>query len=152
MLSVIFKLTWLVKQLTATLTPIYHGVRDLGLQLQLLRHLPATSIRLSLLRRRLALAFFFHDRAYLSIEREQLADFKAIVGHLNKPQFVVNGETDYPGLAASIAILAIGLDNGDPPSTDAGKGAETAFNETVDILARESKPYTRRSLIQVRRT
>ncbi|KAL8721880.1 MAG: hypothetical protein Q9225_001516 [Loekoesia sp. 1 TL-2023] len=123
----------------AALTPIYRGVGDLGLQLQLLRHLPATSFRLSLLRRRLALAFFFHDQAYLSIEREQLVDLKAIARHLNKPQFVINGETDYPGLAASIAILAIGLDNGDPPSTDAGKDAETAFNEGVDILAQRIK-------------
>ncbi|KAI4172967.1 MAG: hypothetical protein LQ343_003254 [Gyalolechia ehrenbergii] len=127
------------EELAAALTLIYHSVEDLGLQLQLLRHLPASSSRLNLLRRRLASAFFFHDQAYLSKEKVQLADFRAIVHRLNKPQFDINRETNYPSLAASIAILAIGLDSGNPPPPDAGKNVESAFNDNVDVLAQRIK-------------
>ncbi|KAL8831973.1 MAG: hypothetical protein Q9170_005067 [Blastenia crenularia] len=127
------------RELTAGLIPIYHSVKDSGLRLQLLRHLPASSVRLSLLRRRLALAFFFKDRTYLSKDRERLVNFRVITHRLNSPRFVIDNETDYPGLAAEVAILAIGLDNGDPPPIDAGKAAVVTFNECIDFLASRIK-------------
>lgn len=125
--------------ITAALITIYHLTEDLGLQLQLLRSFPASSSGTSLLRRRLALAFFFSDQSYLSKDRDRLVDFRAIVDHLTRPKFVVNNDTDYPAIAASIAILAIGVDDGDPPTEDANKEAQAAFNDNVDILARRIK-------------
>ncbi|KAL8732366.1 MAG: hypothetical protein Q9166_002764 [cf. Caloplaca sp. 2 TL-2023] len=118
---------------------IYPSVQDPSLQLQLLRNLPSSSSRQNLLRRRLALAFFFYDPSFLSKDREKLVDMKVITRHLSTSNFVVNSETDYPGLAASIAILAIGLDDGDPPPADADKEAITAFNDDLDALAQRIK-------------
>lgn len=133
------KLTQPVGQLTDVLVIIYHSVQDPGLQLQLLRNLPSSSTQQSLLRRRLALAFFFYDPAYLSKDRQTLLDMKTITRYLRQPRFVVNSETDYPGLAAAVSILATGLDNGDPPRVDASKEANTAFNDDLDMLARRIK-------------
>ena len=138
-LSISFKLIEVAEQLTAAFTPIHRSLKDLNLQLQLLRHLPSSSSKMSLLRRRLALAFFFREESYLSKHRDELADFRGFRNHLNKPQFNVNSGTDYPDLSASIAVLAIGLDNGDPPSSDAGKDAEITFNSSVDSLAQRVK-------------
>lgn len=134
-----FELMSILIQLATAFKPIYHTVEDLGLQLQLLQYLPASSPRLNLLRRRLAFAFCFHDQTYLSKAKAHLVDFKAIIHRLNKPQFDINRETNYPHLAASIAILAIGLDNGDPPSADTDKNVEMAFNDNVDALAQRIK-------------
>ncbi|KAI4283810.1 MAG: hypothetical protein L6R38_001926 [Xanthoria sp. 2 TBL-2021] len=103
------------------------------------RNLPSSSTQQSLLRRRLALAFFFYDPAYLSKDRQTLLDMKTITRYLRQPRFVVNSETDYPGLAAAVSILATGLDNGDPPRVDASKEANTAFNDDLDMLARRIK-------------
>ncbi len=64
---------------------------------------------------------------------------KAITRYLSQPRFIINSETNYPGLAAAIAILAIGLDNGDPPPTEATKETITAFNNDVDMLAQRIK-------------
>ena len=133
------KLTQLTHQMIAILALIYHSVQDPGLQLQLLRNLPSSSSRQSLLRRRLALAFFFHDPVYLSKDRQELLDMKAITRYLSQPRFIINSETNYPGLAAAIAILAIGLDNGDPPPTEATKEIITAFNNDLDMLAQRIK-------------
>ncbi|KAL8941170.1 MAG: hypothetical protein Q9216_002399 [Gyalolechia sp. 2 TL-2023] len=127
------------EELAAALTTIYHSVKDLGLQLQLLRRLPASSSRLNLLRRRLAFAFFFREQAYLSYGEVQLADFKAVIHRLNEPQFDISRETNYSNLAASIAILAIGLGSGDPPTPNAGKNFERAFDDNVDVLAHRIK-------------
>ncbi|KAL8802374.1 MAG: hypothetical protein Q9182_003864 [Xanthomendoza sp. 2 TL-2023] len=124
---------------TAMLAIIYASVQDSGLQLQLLQNLPSSSSRQSLFRRRLALAFFFRDPASLSKLREDLADMKTITRHLGKSRFTVNTETDYSALAASIAALAIGLDDGDPPSADASKEAVAAFNHDLDKLAQRIK-------------
>ncbi|KAI4186070.1 MAG: hypothetical protein LQ346_005761 [Caloplaca aetnensis] len=128
-----------IDSITAALITVYQMTEDLGLQLQLLRNFPARSLQTSLLRRRLALAFFLRDQDYLSNDRDRLVDFRAIVHHLTKPLFVVNNQTDYPNFAASIAILAIGVDDGDPPAEDAKKEAEANFNDNVDILARRIK-------------
>lgn len=133
------ELDYLEDDITAALITVYHSTEDLGLQLQLLRSFPACSSRTSLLRRRLALAFFFDDQNYLSRDRVRLVDFRAIVDNLTRPKFVVNNDTDYPAFAASIAILAIGVDDGDPPTEDANREAQAAFNDNVDILARRIK-------------
>lgn len=127
------------QEFTNALTPIYNSVEDLGLQLQLLQYLPASSTRLHLLRRRLAFAFFFHDETYLSRQKTPLVDIEALVHRLDKTQSNISRETNYPNLAASIAILAIGLDNGDPPSPGEDKSVEMAFNDNIDALAQRIK-------------
>ncbi|KAL8670958.1 MAG: hypothetical protein Q9168_004525 [Polycauliona sp. 1 TL-2023] len=124
---------------TAMLATIYHSVQDPALQLQLLRNLPTSNSQQSLLRRRLALAFFFHDPVHFSKPRQDLLDMKTITQYLRQPRFVVNSGTDYPGLAAAVSILAIGLDNGDPPPAEAGKEAIAAFNDDLDLLAQRIK-------------
>lgn len=125
--------------MTAALTTIYHSTDDLGLRLQLLRNFPASSSRSALFRRRLALASFFQDETYLSEHHDHLVDFKNIMSHLNRPHFLVNSDTDYPSFAACMAILAIGVDNGDPPREDADIDVQVAFNDDVDILAQRIK-------------
>ena len=125
--------------MTAILAIVYHSVQDPGLRLQLLRNLPSSSSQQSLLRRRLALAYFFHDSAYLSKARETLLDMKTITHYLRQPRFVVNSETNYPGLAAAMSILAIGLDNADPPPVEASREVITAFNDDLDMLAQRIK-------------
>ncbi|KAL8998975.1 MAG: hypothetical protein Q9169_002081 [Polycauliona sp. 2 TL-2023] len=123
----------------AMLATLYHSVQNPGLQLQLLRNLPSSNSHQTLFRRRIALAFFFQDPVYLSKPRQQLLDMKTTTRCLRQPRFAVNNGTDYPNLAASVSILAIGLDNGDPPPAEASKEAIVAFNEDLDMLAQRIK-------------
>ncbi|KAI4215540.1 MAG: hypothetical protein LQ351_002009 [Letrouitia transgressa] len=109
------------------------------LRLKLLQGLPMNSVRTSLFRRRLALAFFFEDDRYLSENASSLISLKAIASHLRKPQFNINNETFFPELAASISILAIGIDDGDPPAAGADNEIEEAFNKEVDMLSAKVK-------------
>ncbi|KAL8692162.1 MAG: hypothetical protein Q9218_002758 [Villophora microphyllina] len=111
------------------------SVKDPCMQLSLLRHLPSSSSPQSLLRRRLALAFFFNDRMFLKKEIERLINLKTITRHLYRPQFAISRGTDYASLAASIGILVIGLDNADPPPVHAGANTVAAFNANIDMLA-----------------
>ncbi|KAL8769528.1 MAG: hypothetical protein Q9194_005424 [Teloschistes cf. exilis] len=103
---------------------------------QTLRHLPSNSLTQSLVRRRLALSFLFHDQTFLTKDSQSLIDLKTITRHLHKPQFAVNPATDYASLAALIGILVIGLDKADPPPNDAARNATIAFNADIDILAK----------------
>ncbi|KAI4163576.1 MAG: hypothetical protein LQ342_002848 [Letrouitia transgressa] len=112
-------------------------------RLRLLQGFPMNSIRTSLFRRRLALAFFFEDDRYLSENASSQIGLKAIASHLGNPQFNVNNETIYPEFAASVSILAIGIDDGDPPAAGADNEIEEAFNREVDMLsARVKAIYT----------
>ncbi|KAL8950776.1 MAG: hypothetical protein Q9222_003208 [Ikaeria aurantiellina] len=106
---------------------------------ELLRNLPSSSPQLIRIRRRLALAFFFDDASVVLRDKEPLADMSTIIDHLNQPHFRVSTETDYPSLAATVAILAIGLDNSDPPAPEVGAASKAIFNESVDVLARKVK-------------
>ena len=111
-------------------------VSDASLQLQLLQVMPSWSRRLALFRRRLALAFFLQDSSYLAIPAEDRIDLKTITRSLQRPQFTITNATDFSDLAASINILNIAVDSGDPPpSSPFSKEAESAFNEDIDIIA-----------------
>ncbi|KAI4182836.1 MAG: hypothetical protein LQ348_004792 [Seirophora lacunosa] len=134
-----YQLTWSVNQITTALIAVFHSVKDLGLQLRLLRSFPAFSPASALLQRRLALAFFFDERSFLMKTAGNLVDFKAIRRHLNRPEFVVNSTTDYSDLAAAIVILAIGIDDGDPPPDGASKETKAAFDHDVDTVAQKIK-------------
>lgn len=92
-----------------------------------------------LLQRRLALAFFFDEQNFLMKPAGSLVDFKAVKRRLDRPDFVVNSTTNYSDLAATIAILAIGIGDGDPPPDSASKEAQAAFDKGVDTVAQKIK-------------
>ena len=110
-------------------------LNDPQLCLQMLRCIPATTSQLSLLRRRLSLAFFFDDPNYLAKKPPDLISFKKITAQLRKPEYSIAIDTDYLELAAAIAILDIGLDDGDPPDFTLNIDLEKKFNEKVERLA-----------------
>lgn len=122
-------------QSSIVLNVTFSQVKDAQLRLQLLRCIPAISPRLGLLRRRLALASFFDDTSYLDKQLPKLIRFKKITSHLRRPEFTINGDTDYLQLVAMISILDIGLDDGDPPDSGLVPDLENRFNENVDSLA-----------------
>lgn len=121
------------------LNPIYRTVIDTTLRLQLLQSIPALPPRLTFLRQRLALAFFFQDARLLNKQPEESVNLVIIAQHLQDPQFAINSATDYAEIAATIAILSIGIDCGDPPSQPCTKQEEIAFNKAVDNLALKIK-------------
>ncbi len=122
------------EQFEAVLTNVYHTVSDANLRLRLLQMIPAWSSRLLLLRQRFSLAFFFQDPCYFSKQPEDLVNLKSIAHRLESPQFKIRKETDFGELAASICILSIGIDCGDPPPATATKGKNARFNGDVDSL------------------
>lgn len=117
------------------MTTTYHTINDATLRLQLLQTLPAWSSRLTLLRQRLALAFFYQNTSYLSKQPPELVNLKSISRRLQSPQFNIRNTTDFSELAASIEILSIGIDDGNPPNTSVPEEEEKAFNKEVDSLA-----------------
>ena len=113
----------------------FKSITDAKLRLRLLQNLPACCHRLILLRRRLALACFFHEIGYLSPHVNKKMDLKSIARHLGSPQFMVNNATDYSELTAAIRTLSIAVDRGDPPSSACATEEEKAFNSDIDALA-----------------
>jgi hypothetical protein len=107
--------------------------------LQLLQSIPALPPRLILLRQRLALAFFFQDIRLLSKQPEDTINLRIIAEHLQDSQFTISNTTNYAEVAATIGILSIGIDCGDPPSAPPTKQEELAFNRDVDDLALKIK-------------
>lgn len=111
----------------------------MSLQSRLIHNIPASSLCLSLFRRRLALAFFFDDASYLSKEAGKLINLTSISHELTQPGYAIGKETDYAELAASLSMLGIGVDNGDPPPAGFNMNAEKGFDEAIDMVAREIK-------------
>ena len=66
---------------------------------------------------------------------EDWIDLRSMADRLRSPQFAINNATDYADLAASIGILSIAIDSGNPPPPGSSKEDEIAFNSDVDILA-----------------
>lgn len=122
-------------QLQAMSTKIYSFVEDSTLRLQMLQNIPSSSPQLSDLRRRLALAFFFENKDYLCKASKDLIDMKAIARQLRKPRFKIRNDTDYTELAALVAILNIGFDNGNPPLPGSDKQKSDHFNRWIDSLS-----------------
>ena len=110
----------------------FKSITDAKLRLRLLQNLPASCHRLILLRRRFALACFFHEIGYLSQHINNKIDLKCIARHLGSPQFTVSNATDYSELTAAIGTLSIAVDCGDPPSSATEENK--AFNTDVDAL------------------
>ena len=80
------------------------------------------------------MAFFFEDETFLRKYDKDLIDMKLIAHHLRKPRFKIRNDTDYPELAALIAILSIGIESGDRPPAESDKQELAAFNADVDLL------------------
>ena len=121
------------------MTTAFRSISDSTLRLRLLQNILASSHRLILLRRRLALACFFQDIGYLSQQADDTIDLKSIARHLEGPQFTMSSATDYGELAAAIGILSIAIDCGDPPSAPCATGEEKAFNRDIDALSMKIK-------------
>ena len=117
------------------MTTVFKSITDASLRLRLLQNIPASSHRLILLRRRLALACFFRDIRYLSQHKDNTTALKSIARYLEGPQFIIGKATVYSELAAAIGILSIAVDCGDPPSSPCAIIEEKAFNCDIDALS-----------------
>ncbi|MCJ1459499.1 hypothetical protein MMC28_009878 [Mycoblastus sanguinarius] len=126
-------------QFQVVLTTVLPSIADTTLRLQLLQSIPAYPYRLAFFRQQLALAFFLGDNPYFQRRAQELVNLRIIARHLHQPQYIVNNTTDYAELAASISILSIGIDCGDPPSAPYTRDEETRFNSDVDLLAQRIK-------------
>ena len=122
-------------QLQMVMSRAFKSITDAKLRLRLLQNLPASCHRLILLRRRLALACFFHEIGYLSQRVNKKMDLKSIARHLGGPQFMVSNATDYGELTAAIRTLSIAVDRGDPPPSPRAPEEERVFNSDIDALA-----------------
>ena len=108
---------------------------DTTLRLRLLQNIQASTYRLTLLRRRLALAFFFQDIGYLCQRGNDTLDLKNIARDLEGPRFIISNATNYGALAATFGILNIAIDSGDPPSSPCVPEEVGAFNRYIDTMS-----------------
>lgn len=118
---------------------MFHSTVDSQLRLQLVSNLPAYAPALGLLRRRLALAFFFEDSSYLSKGPQDLLNLDTVTDRLLRRAFDIKVNTDYAQLAARISILDIGIDHGISSLDMCDPASETFFNREVDSLAKKIK-------------
>jgi hypothetical protein len=123
------------------LNALFDSLTDVTLRAQLIQAIPAFSARLTLFRRRLALAFFFDNSSYLSKPQQDLVNLGTISHRLTTPKFGIkrDKEFNYTELAASISILNVGVGSGDPPLAGMNEKVENAFNDQVDELSRRIK-------------
>ena len=122
-------------QSSIILNTTFSQLKDAQLRLQMLRCIPATTLRLSLLRRRLSVAFFFENPDFLNKQPPDLISIGNIITQLHEPEYSIGTDTDYVQLAVNIAILDIGLDDADPPDFALDLDHEKRFNGKVDKLA-----------------
>ncbi|KAL8828257.1 MAG: hypothetical protein Q9191_002693 [Dirinaria sp. TL-2023a] len=110
-------------------------VRRRDLRSQLIHKLPATSPRLTLLRRRLSLAFFFQNPAYLSKPQDELVTLGYVSHHLKTEKYMIGIETGFAELGAMVVLLNVGVDNGDPPPGGIDNPDHKVFDKEVDELS-----------------
>ena len=108
-------------------------------RLQLLNCIPVYTSRTRLFQRRLALTFLFDDVSYMSRPQDTFLNISEVTGELRRrPEYKIDGGTDYSDLAALISMLDIAIGNGmtwsqsSPPTTTQ---AERLFNQDIDTLA-----------------
>ena len=118
---------------------LFSSIADITLRSRLVNNMPAFTPKLSLLRRRLSLAFFFNDAGYLSKESEKLVHLDSVSHRLTKSGYRISKNTDFTELAASVSMLSIGVDNGDRPLPGLSEKGETSFDEAIDMLSGEIK-------------
>ncbi|KAF8477573.1 hypothetical protein BDZ91DRAFT_709496 [Kalaharituber pfeilii] len=94
---------------------------DFRAQIRLLKILPITSPRTHLFRRRLALAFLYSSKSYLTTPHDELVDMAALPTLLSGPQFTIRRDTDYQKLRSLIEILDIAVDDGSTKAFKASK-------------------------------
>ena len=118
---------------------LFSSVADISLRSRLVNNIPAFTPSLSLLRRRLSLAFFFNDTSYLLKEGEKLVHLDSVSHRLTEPGYCISKNTDFTEFAASVSMLSIGMDNGDRPLLGLNERGETSFDKAIDMLSREIK-------------
>lgn len=113
------------------------------LQLQILRCIPQTTLRLHEVRRRIALAFFFSKNVeeIITASDNTLVLWEVTRQLEEQPQFKINKDTNYPELAALMSILDIAIDNGLPINHNVvtDREGEVRFDKEVDDLAARIK-------------
>ncbi|KAL9103640.1 MAG: hypothetical protein Q9163_001335 [Psora crenata] len=126
--------------LETTLLQLHHSTTSPSLRIQLLRNLPLLSREWLLLRRQLALSFFFKDPTYLSRADSALLPFSLpkLSTHLSTATFAITNHTDYATLTSSILTLDMAIDAADRPPTMTAV-EERAFNDSIDALAAKIK-------------
>ena len=122
-------------KLSVVMSTTFQGMPDAQLRLSLLRNIPATSCRLSILRRRLALSFFHEDSSFLTKRLKDLTILQDIAKQLRLPQFMIKQRTDYPKLTAMISILDVGLSDARSECFDEPFQRQRDFNREIDQLA-----------------
>ena len=111
---------------------MFSKINDLSLRLQLVQSIPIHSSRLCSTRRRLARGFFFNNDIYISGVGQKEPDLSDIAQHLRtEPAFIIRGNMDFQQLGASMSLLDIVIDDGDPPRP-LTEEAEKSFNKQVD--------------------
>ena len=125
---------------------IHFSLEDTSLRLQLLRAFPSSSHRLSLIRQRLALSYFYDSASYLVKPARSLHRPSTAAKLLrDRPKFNINPKsTDYPWLTCTIAILDIAVGLGDRPEASLDGNVDREFDEQVDELSREVKDMSTR--------
>ena len=126
-------------QLQKIAVTLFSSIADTTLRSRLVNNMPAFTPKLSFLRRRLSLAFFFNNPSHLSKATEKLVCLDSVSHRLTKPGYCISKNTDFIELAASVSMLGIGVDNGDRPLPGLNGKAETSFDEAIDMLSREIK-------------
>lgn len=92
----------------------------------------------------MSLAFFLDDASYLSKGHHEFLYLGSVSQRLTQPDYTVSRETDFANLTASISMLSVGVDNGDPPLAGFNRKAERSFDERIDMLSYEIKSINER--------
>ena len=122
-------------KLVMVMNTTFQQIPDTQLRLSVLKNIPSAPCRLSVLRRRLALSFFFEDNTYFVKMLKDLVIIQDITNHLRQPRFMIKPGTDYVNLSALMSILDIGLSDVRSPESDEFLQCQREFNQNIDKLA-----------------
>ncbi|KAG8528731.1 uncharacterized protein KY384_006418 [Bacidia gigantensis] len=107
------------------------------LRVQLLRNLPLLSPDWLMIRRQLALVWFFEDDSYIRPSDQNQFSIHDVCKRLSTPTFALDRTTDFALFTSSIQILDFALDSCSRlhPTITISPHKEKAFNDAVDELA-----------------
>ena len=109
---------------------------DPQLQSLLLQSVPASSARASVIRRRLALAWFFQDNSHLNSEPDRIPLFNKIRKRLEGSDLTIHPSTDFLHLSTFITLLDVAIGDGNQPQIPGPfRDPIKEFNKEVDKLS-----------------
>ncbi|TGO54866.1 hypothetical protein BOTNAR_0257g00050 [Botryotinia narcissicola] len=115
---------------------LFNTVELASLRLGIVNSIPPfRSSKLHVLRRRLALTFFFSSLPVSFSPPQKSLSIRSIIQRLNDPPFQITRTTDYAELSALVLLLDIGIDDGRAEDLDlTDEDTEIQFNKDVDEL------------------